>query len=499
MQKPESHFERLTRKQHERRRTQQAGQRMLPPPTAPMTVAREFVKQYCTYNGAAGELTLRHWNGGWWTWERTHWSLVEERAVRSLLYAFTEAALFSDEGKLKPWSPTRRKVGDLLEALGAIVGLDDRLEPPCWIDGREIEGGPLVAAANGLLAVTLRKLHAHSPLYFNATSVPFAYDVDAPPPTKWLAFLDALWPTEPDCIDALSEWYGYIISGQLSQHKIMLMVGPTRGGKGIVARVLTALIGKRNVCGPTLHSLGGEFGLAPLLGKSLAVISDARFVSKNSGVVVERLLSISGEDTLTVNVKFREQWSGKLPCRLHVVSNELPNLGDASGAIVHRFVLLPLTRSWLGKENHQLEQELTSELPGILNWALEGLERLTVNDRFTRVAAADELVNTMRDLASPTAAFVRERCVVGPLDERGENRQVDVADLYDAYRGWCEDNEHVKSSKAVFGRDLRAAVPGVRKVRPWGPGRRHVYMGICLRTSADDGSDETCETEPSLL
>jgi len=71
------------------------------------------------------------------------------------------------------------------------------------------------------------------------------------------------------------------------------MVGPTRGGKGVIARILGALIGKRNVCGPTLNSLGGEFGLAPLLGKSLAVISDARSSGgRNSSLVVERLLSV---------------------------------------------------------------------------------------------------------------------------------------------------------------------------------------------------------------
>ena len=60
------------------------------------------------------------------------------------------------------------------------------------------------------------------------------------------------------------------------------MVGPTRGGKGVIARILGALIGKRNVCGPTLNSLGGDFGLQPLIGKSLAVISDARFIGKDT-------------------------------------------------------------------------------------------------------------------------------------------------------------------------------------------------------------------------
>ena len=166
----------------------------------------------------------------------------------------------------------------------------------------------------------------------------------------------------------------------------------------------------------TLNSVGGEFGLAPLIGKTLAIISDARFVSKNGNIVVERLLSISGEDTLTVNRKYRDQWSGKLPCRLHVISNELPRLGDASTAIVGRVVLLLLSNSWLGKEDHGLEPALQGELAGILNWALAGLQRLTVENgnRFTWLASAEEAITTLRDLASPVAAFVREKCETGP-------------------------------------------------------------------------------------
>jgi putative DNA primase/helicase len=274
-----------------------------------------------------------------------------------------------------------------------------------------------------------------------------------------------------------------------------MTVGPTRGGKGIIARILTALVGKRNMCGPTLHSLAGEFGLAPLLGKSLAVISDARAGAKNSAVVVERLLSISGEDTLTINVKFQQQVSCKLPCRLHVISNELPKLGDASTAIVGRIVLLPLTRSWLGKEDHALEGGLRTELSGILNWALDGLERLTFTNgnKFTHLAAAEEAITVMRDLASPVGAFVRERCVVGPREEDGSERAIDVDVLYSAYKTYCEDCELPKLSKALFGRDLRAAAPSVRKTRPRGKDRQdkrpHVYTCIRLRTAADDTKD----------
>jgi putative DNA primase/helicase len=265
----------------------------------------------------------------------------------------------------------------------------------------------------------------------------------------------------------------------------MLTVGPTRGGKGVIARVLTALVGRRNVAGPTLNSLGGDFGLAPLIGKPLAIISDARFVGKNGNIVVERLLSISGEDMLTVNRKYREQWTGKLPSRLHVIRNELPKLGDASTAIVGRIELLLLSRSWLGKEDHELESALHTELSGILNWALAGLERLTLDNenRFTRLASAEEAITAMRDLASPVAAFVREKCVIGA------DKEVEVDVLYTAFKAWCGDNEHPKLSKQVFGRDLRAAVPAVRKTRPkdWaGPPSR-----LCWHYAAEPGGSRT--------
>ena len=214
----------------------------------------------------------------------------------------------------------------------------------------------------------------------------------------------------------------------------------------------------------TLNSVGGEFGLAPLIGKTLAIISDARFVSKTGNIVVERLLSISGEDTF--------------PCRLHVISNELPQLGDASTAIVGRVVLLLLSNSWLGKEDHGLEPALQGELAGILNWALAGLQRLTVENgnRFTWLASAKEAITTLRDLASPVAAFVREKCETGP------DRQITVDELYVEYKAWCEDNGHVKATKQTFGRDLRAAVPSISVKRPRDLGERvRVYYGIALR------------------
>ncbi len=448
----------------------------LPPPSAPMDVAHELVA--ASYTGPDRAPTLRHWRGRWWQWQGPRWVELEQRAMSAAAYRFTENAVYASAKELKAWAPNRNKVANLLDALGAIVHLPESVSMPAWLDGTTYDG-LIVSMANGLLDVSARDLLSHDPRFFNAVSVPFAYEADAPAPERWLKFLAALWPDDPLSVAALAEWFGYVISGRLDLHKILLLVGPTRAGKGVIARMLGALVGRENVAGPTLSSLNGDFGLAPLIGKSLAVVSDARLSGRGAHVVVERLLSVSGEDTLTVNIKFREQWTGKLPARLMICSNELPALGDASMAIAGRFVPLLLTRSWLGNEDRELEPELACELTGILSWALDGLERLTAQGRFTRPGSTDDTLRALQDLASPIAAFVRDECLV----ESGKAIEVDR--LYAAWSNWTELNGHAKGTKQVFGRNLRAAYPSIGMQRPRaGDERVRRYAGITLRDRA---------------
>ena len=398
--------------------------------------------------------------------------------MRNAAYEFTEHAVYMKKETTELWAPNRHRIADLLEALAAVCHLRESLAQPGWIDGRQ--EGVIVACTNGLLDVEQRELLDHTPMFFNVTAVPFDYERDAAQPTRWFGFLHDLWGEDVDSVNALQEFFGYVVSGRLDMHKILLLVGPTRAGKGVIARTLTALVGQDNVAGPTLSSLGGDFGLAPLLGKPLAIVSDARLSGRGSQVVVERLLAISGEDTITVNRKYKEQWSGKLPSRFMVISNELPQLGDASAAIAGRFVSLLLTRSWSGEEDTGLEGAIHPELTGILNWALDGLERLGLQGQFTKPASTDEAMITLQDLASPVGAFVRDRC------EIDAGHEISVDELWEAWISWAEDNGHHKATKQRFGRDLRAAHARVRVVQARdGEERMRVYRGITLKALSE--------------
>lgn len=447
-----------------------------------MAVARELLADY----REDGRLTMRHWRGGWMRWDRTCWQEIEDAAVRAWVYVRLKDAQYEDDRGVKPWNPNRRRVSDVLDALAATTHLAETTDPPAWLSGSagDRDPGEIVACTNGLLHVGTRDLLPLNPRYFNRVAVPFDYDPAVPEPAAWLKFLGELWPDDPASIDLLREFFGYVLSGRTDMHKILLIVGPTRSGKGTIARVLAALIGKGNVAGPTLASLGTNFGLAPLLGKPLALVSDARLGNGDAHQVVERLLSVSGEDMLTIDRKYREPWTGKLPARFVVLSNELPRFGDASGAIAHRFVVLNLAHSWLGREDRTLTGKLLAELPGILAWALDGLDQLAANGSFTEPQASVDAITALQDLVSPTSAFVRDECDVGVAHE------VLVDDLFGAWKSWCDENGRARPGTVQsFGRDLRAVVPGLKVIRGKEDGvRSRRYAGVKLN-GAHNGED----------
>jgi putative DNA primase/helicase len=461
---------------------------VVPSPNDPMAVARKFVVE--RHTGEGGELLLRHHRNSFHRYVGDHYPEDDERRVQSDLWHWLESAAYWKVGKdgsseLVPFQPNKYKIANVLEALKAIGHIAEAVQPPVWLEGsrtRPINVGEIVPVRNGILIFSTRKLYAHTPTLFEQHVLPFDYEPDAAAPARWLTFLDELWGDDEESQKALAEWFGYVLSSDTSQQKMYLLVGPKRSGKGTIARVLTGLLGPHNTAAPTLAALTQNFGLQPLIGKPLAVVSDARLGSRaNNEIAVERLLSISGEDTLTIDRKYRDPWTGRLPTRFMILTNELPKFSDSSGALASRFVMSILTRSFYGEENPRLTAELLEEASGIFNWALEGLDRLRERGYFLIPESAREAQHHLEDLASPVGAFVRDMCEVGPAYE------VDKDVLWEAWKDWCsEEGRDRPGTKAVFARDLRAAVPGLTPVRPReGENRTHSFRGLQLRQQSD--------------
>jgi putative DNA primase/helicase len=454
------------------------GTLVVPAPSNPMAVARQFLAE--RYTGAA---LLLHHRGSFYIWDGRCWPEAEDRSVRASLYRWVEHAMYwkvvKDVPELTPFEPTRMKVANAVESLQAICHLDQTVDAPAWLtdNGDRPPAHDLVAMENGLLHLPSRTLLPHTPAFFTEHALPFAYDVDAPPPERWLRFLTELWADDKESRHALAEIIGYLLSGSTDQQKIFGLVGPKRSGKGTIARVTAGLLGVHNTAAPTLSSLTTGFGLAPLVGKPLATISDARLGSRADNLIaVERLLSISGEDYITVDRKYRDAWTGKLPTRFLILTNEIPQFTDASGALASRFVLLTMNRSFYGHEDPLLTDRLLAEAPGIFNWALAGLERLLARGYFEQPASALAALRRLEDLSSPVGAFIRDECEVGP------GLRVAKDALWASWKAWIDLEGGKPGTKAVFIRDLVAAYPEVRPRRAGVDGdRRQVLDGIQIR------------------
>jgi len=420
--------------------------------------------------------TLRFWMEAWHQW-------VEGRYIEARS-AEVRAAVVEHLNK-RYLGVRSRHVSDVLDQIRAKAILPGSIEPPTWLElppgnwpaNECLPTRNAIVHLPSLVQITLPCKIAATPALFTMAATEFALNLDATRPDAWLAFLHDQWGDDPQSIESLQEWFGYLLVPDTRQQKLLMLVGPKRSGKGTIARVLTALVGRGNVTAPTLSGLAERFGLWPLLGKSVAIISDARLSGRaDQAAVVERILSITGEDSITVDRKNLTPLTLQLPTRFVILTNELPKFTDASGAIVSRVILLHTTRSFYGEEDHDLTEKLLAELPGILLWAIEGWRRLRDRGHFLQPATGQESLGEMDDIASPVAAFMRERCEVKA------GATVVVKELYDAFCGWCKEQgrDHVGTTQS-FGRDLKAVEPRIRTTQPREGGeRRRVYQGIRL-------------------
>jgi putative DNA primase/helicase len=414
------------------------------------------------------------------TWDEAAWRAVEEIDLTSKLFDFFEYAVYMVETKdgliEKRFKPTPTKVKQLVETLRAITNLGRNQRLPSWlVVNHPLDPGDIIPMANGLLLLPDRILIAPTPVFFNSYSLAFEYVEKPPYPERWHRFLVELFGNDVEAIRLLQEWMGYQLIPDTSQHKILLMHGPPRAGKGTIGRVIEKLLGEDNVASVNLSDFSDPHGMHQLVDKQAVIIPDGRMPKgKETTTAVERLLSIAGEDRQSVNPKFRDRYSIRLKVKVTMMTNELPRLVDSSTALDSRLLVLRFTRSFLNKEDHGLDAALEAELPGILDWALDGLDALRDRGHFLQPGSGQALITDLAAMSSPISAFIDECCIVGP-DER-----VAIDVLYGTWTDWCGDNGHIPGSKNVFTGKLRAVVPELEVVRGSGTPRKREYVGIGL-------------------
>jgi putative DNA primase/helicase len=431
-------------------------------PREPLQSADKFV---ATDYSSHGIPTLIYYAEDFWLWKGNAYRKIEAGAVRSKLLHFLEQAKVAcwckgdddeDEKDIPGYIPfpvIPLHLNQITDMLKSRIFQPVSNTLPCWIGGEfndmpssVTDPSQLVFGKSKILNLEDMSTLTPSPYWLNIAALDFDYDPNAQCP-EWDAFLDSVFEDDEESKQMLMEWMGLCLTPITKFQKAMFCIGDKRSGKGTVARISQKIVGSHNVTAQSMTDFGQAFGFESFLGKTLGVVSDARVGKQTyTSSITERILNITGEDTIKINRKFRDSLSVKLPTKLLLLSNEVPNIIDQSGALASRFIFLKFPKSFYGREDLELESRLLRELPGIFRSAIQHLQNLLAREKFIQPATGKTLSQRMTTLSSPVGEFTATL-----------PKYVTKEEIWNLWKLWCDKNGQSTGRQAELWNNLETA------------------------------------------
>lgn len=302
---------------------------------------------------------------------------------------------------------------------------------------------------NGLLDITSYQMHAHTPYYLSTSQIPVIYSGEAKCP-RWLQFLKEVTCEDAEQMKLLQQIAGYALTTDTSFAKAFIFFGAGANGKSLFNRIISRIVGRDATSSINLGTITKQFGLTGLIGKKV------NFIDEISGNYFESNVIkgiISGEQ-MAAEVKYRPEPLEFTPVVKLIFSvNELPKINDTTPGLYRRFIIVPFDRSFEGNPDLGLEQKLTEELTGILNWAIEGLKSLRAEGRFNETERNFQAMRYFKSDNSPVVEFIHlyyEPCPEGEERKYG----VPISELYGQYRNYCMDHGYKPKAMSNFSREI---------------------------------------------
>lgn len=324
--------------------------------------------------------------------------------------------------------------------------------------------------ANGVLDVVTGNLLPHDPTFFHRNILDFDYNASGTT-TRWMQCLQELFAPDADIAEKmanLQEWMGLLLVPDTRYQKLLLLVGNGSNGKSIVLQVMQYLLGETNYTSVPLTKLGQPFQNAMLHGKLAQIVPE---VPTGQKIDEATLKAVVAGDSIYAELKGENGFNFKPYSRIIAAMNELPKFNDKTNGLYRRLHILQFNREFKKHEiDRDLMDKLLPELPGIMAWAVKGLQRLRKQSGFTHVPSADQALSDLREDTDPIVRFLSEKTVP-------EGRMLKGA-AYAAYVEFCAANGYECERNSEFGKGL--VRNGVKLQDSGGDG----YYGFSLKSKA---------------
>lgn len=352
-----------------------------------------------------------------------------------------------------------------------------------WPDGT-------IHVENGLLDLETRELREFNSKVFSTTKIPVEYNPEARCP-KIMKFLEET--LMPDDVNTIVELIGYCLIRDYPIHRAFMFTGSGANGKSTLIELIRRFLGEENTSSVGLKELTEQrFATADLFGKLANLHADLPSdAMKKTGP----FKMATGMDTLRAEKKYKDSFQFRNTAKMIFSANKVPAATDDTVAFYRRWKIIEFPHTFTGSDADPniLEKITTSEeLSGLLNIALDAVERLLERGEFYKSEKIEERKRRYIRASNPVQAFVEDKV------EREANSYLVFRDLYNEYKKYCNKHGLDIQGPRSFGGNFQKYQSVEKRRKTIDGDRKSCYVGIRVKESDKNRSLTEDEEQQTL-
>lgn len=313
----------------------------------------------------------------------------------------------------------------------------------------------LITAGDVTINLRTGDTYAPRPTDYITKMLGVAYDPKADCP-RWKQFIEEVWPNQPEMWSYIQRVVGYSLTGDMREEKLFMLLGKGSNGKSIFVDTIHKLVGDHYGNTPFTTFDADKRNeatndLAALRGRRVISVSE---VDEGKRLAEARVkMATTGIDTITCRFLYCEPFDYYPTFKVFMALNHLPGVSGTDDGIWRRIQLIKFgQRFWKPGDDRRpndkdadllLDRKLAQELPGILNWAIEGC-----------MAWQEQGLNPPEAVTELTRQYRQDSDIVGLwadqfiVEKRGA--RLYSGEAYKSFRAWAEEVQGVKYPMSQF-------------------------------------------------
>ena len=384
-------------------------------------------------------------NGKIYLYINTHWNLVDIEAFRSLLKKVAIKL-----GASKYMAKHFKFIDELESQFKSELSRNFQTKK---------SNSVLINFKNGTYDFKNNRLRPHSP----DDNFTYVLDYDFNPDKKaalWQKFLDEVIPDkEKQMILAEFIASAFVKNDVLKLEKMLILFGVGSNGKSVVFEVITELLGTENISNHNLEALSDKKGysLAGIENKLLNYSSEL-----SNKINADRVKQLASGEPVEARLPYEQPFFVKNYAKFMFNTNVLPKDVEHTHGFFRRFMIIHFDQIISkDKQDKELPNRIVkSELDGVFNWVLDGLNRLLKNKGFSKCESSEKLVNQYKLTSDSVGEYLNEHNA-----EKSIKSSVKLKFLFAEYRRYCIESGYRYVNKSNFEQRVEHHGYSIGKVR----------------------------------